>query len=154
MRASLRIWGERKTNKHAMFIVPVPDRSAKTLVAIIKEHIAVGSIIYSDCWKAYDRLEEEGYKHLKVNHPVAFVDPKTGCHTNSIEGEWQKIKYSVVMPKMRNVREGLLAGYLAVYMWRRGLADDADIFMNFFNDMSKQVYTGTCDKEGCAHCRN
>ena len=37
------------------FIVLVPDRKAITLLPLIRHHIAPGSIIYSDEWKAYNR---------------------------------------------------------------------------------------------------
>lgn len=33
------------------FMLPVPDRSRNTLVALIKKYIKPGSIIISDCWK-------------------------------------------------------------------------------------------------------
>ncbi|KZS04740.1 Uncharacterized protein APZ42_032246 [Daphnia magna] len=39
------------------FLVAVIDRSANTLQEVIKELILPGSIIISDCWKAYDKLE-------------------------------------------------------------------------------------------------
>lgn len=39
------------------FLVAVPDRSPDTLLDIIKEWILPGSIIISDCWKAYDKIE-------------------------------------------------------------------------------------------------
>lgn len=52
----------RETNE--CFIVPVIDRSANTLIPIIKEKILPGSIILSDLWKAY----KEGYTHYTVNH--------------------------------------------------------------------------------------
>jgi hypothetical protein len=35
-------------------------RDADTLLPLIQKHIAPGSTIYSDCWKAYGSLEELG----------------------------------------------------------------------------------------------
>ena len=54
------------------------------LVSIIKENINPGTTIISDCWRAYNSLSEEGFKHLMVNHSVNFVDPESGAHTNII----------------------------------------------------------------------
>ncbi|KZR97394.1 Uncharacterized protein APZ42_007767, partial [Daphnia magna] len=54
----------------------------------IKEWILPGSIIISDCWKAYEKIEEHNnYIHLKVNHTLHFKDPKNRAHTNQIEGK-------------------------------------------------------------------
>ena len=48
------------------FAVPVERRDKHTLLAIIKEWILPGTIIYSDCWKSYDCLGDEGYLHFTV----------------------------------------------------------------------------------------
>jgi transposase-like protein len=48
------------------FFQCVADRTADTLVNIIKENILPGTTIISDCWKAYDHLGQEGYEHLTV----------------------------------------------------------------------------------------
>jgi len=69
------------------FLVEVPDRSAATLIKIIKERIKPGTTIMSDCWKAYNTkvLEEAGFNHLKVNHSMNFVELDTGAHTQAVE---------------------------------------------------------------------
>ena len=51
--------------------------------------------IISDFWKAYDGLSKEGFNHLKVTHPVNFVDPDSGAHTNTIESTWRALKKSL-----------------------------------------------------------
>ena len=50
-----------------------------------------GTIIVSDCWKAYSKLETHGYEHRKVNHSVEFVN-KASDLTNEIEGHWRHAK--------------------------------------------------------------
>lgn len=42
---------ERETRN--CFMIPVEDRSANTLLAIIKEWIKEGTTIISDCWRVY-----------------------------------------------------------------------------------------------------
>ncbi|ELU01533.1 hypothetical protein CAPTEDRAFT_111447 [Capitella teleta] len=69
-----------------MFFEVVAKHDKETLLEIIKRKIVIGSFIISDCWKAYDCLESEGYRHLTVNHSENFKDPETGAHTNSIKG--------------------------------------------------------------------
>ena len=77
---------ERDSKK--CFFKCVGDRTANTLISIIKENILPGSNIYSDCWKAYSSLNSDGFHHFTVNHSMNFVDPETGTHTNTIESTW------------------------------------------------------------------
>ena len=93
------------------FMVPVEDRTSETLLQVIKDFIASGTTVISDCWRAYDCLEQEGYKHLTVNHSVNFVDPVTRAHTNTIERLWRDTKNLV--PKYGR-RKAHFVGYLAV----------------------------------------
>lgn len=92
------------------FFVPVAERNSETLLAVIKEYIHEGSTIISDCWKAYQCLEKEGYRHMTVNHSLNFVDPSTGAHTNTIERVWRDTKSLV--PKYGR-RKYFFVGYLA-----------------------------------------
>ena len=73
-------------------MVPVKDRTAETLMGVIKQYIASGSSISSDFWKAYQCLDKEGYKHLTVNQSINFVDPETQAHTTTIERLWRGTK--------------------------------------------------------------
>lgn len=46
---------ERDTGK--CFLEAVPDRTEKTLIGLIKKWIKPGTIIISDCWRAYSKIE-------------------------------------------------------------------------------------------------
>jgi len=81
---------ERETKNY--FFEIVPNRTSKTLIEIIKKRINPESIIISDCWASYSRLELEGFMHLSVNHKLNFVDPETGAHTQNIESFWALVK--------------------------------------------------------------
>lgn len=50
------VFGGTERDSDKCFLVPVPNRSAKTLIALIRKWIHPGSIIISDCWKAYDAI--------------------------------------------------------------------------------------------------
>jgi hypothetical protein len=86
---------------------------------IIEEWILPGTTIISDCWKAYNCLEREGYVHLKVNHSLHFKDPETGAHSNSIESSWRAAK-AVVSSSGR--RKAHIPGNLARYMFNKRCA--------------------------------
>ncbi|GFT71115.1 mitotic-spindle organizing protein 2A [Trichonephila clavipes] len=107
------VFGGVERNSNKCFFRVVPNRTKEEHLSVTKEWVIPGSIIISDCWKAYNCLSHEGYQHLRVNHSLTFKDPETGAHTNSIEGTWSVIKRS-----LRNV-EGEFDHYLAEYMWRR-----------------------------------
>jgi hypothetical protein len=51
-----------------------------------------------------------------VNHEEGFVDPVSGCCTNTIEGTWNGIKLRV--PANHRVRR-FVAGELGVFCWKR-----------------------------------
>ena len=126
---------ERETKN--CFFQCVPDRTANTLIAIIKERVLPGTTIYSDCWKAYSSLNKEGFSHLTVNHSINFVDPETGTHTNTIESTWRALKKS--LPK-HGTTKGLYDTYFAQYCVRKQfLVDKEDPFLEFL-DLIKTVY--------------
>ena len=81
------VFGGIERDSRNCFLSSVEDRNAETLVPIIKEHV-LGTTIISDCWKAYSRLEEEGYVHQTNNHSKEFLNKETGTDTNTIESTW------------------------------------------------------------------
>ena len=81
------VFGIFKRNGH-VYTEIVPDCRKSTLQGIIRGHVTLDSIIYSDGWRGYNGLVDVGYgKHLRVNHGQdEFVRGRT--HINGIEGFW------------------------------------------------------------------
>ena len=79
---------------------------------LIKQHVKQLTEIHSDEWRAYRRINKEGYSHYTVNHTENFVDPKTGKHTQLIECLWNVAKIEIDKIA-RGKSENLLHGYLA-----------------------------------------
>jgi transposase-like protein len=67
------------------FAVVVQDRTKDTLLNIIEAYVHPGSIIHTDCWKAYEGIEDlgGGFEHKTVNHSREFISAD-GVHTNHI----------------------------------------------------------------------
>ena len=64
----------------------VPSRDARTLLPIIQQHVQPGTIIWSDEWRAYRRVQNipAVAQHQTVNHSVMFVDPTIPGSTHKI----------------------------------------------------------------------
>lgn len=78
-----------------IILIPIKKKDAKTLRKNIKKCVKKGSVIYTDCWKGYSKLETLRYTHKTVNHKLNYVDPITACHTNTIKGNWNGIKRNI-----------------------------------------------------------
>lgn len=121
------------------FFVAVQDRTAETLLALIKQHIRPGSIIHSDCFASYNNIEAElGHQHYTVNHSENFVDPTTGCHTNTIESTWWSVKRSL---RSSHTRQQNFGDHLAEYMYFRKIGTSGKMFSQFLLDIGR-VYPG------------
>ena len=96
----------------------VPRRDAATLLPIINSHIAPGTEVWSDDWRAYNGVAalSNVSRHRKVNHSANFVDPVTGVHTNHIESYWNRVKTK--FRRMKGVQKNMMAGYLDEFMWK------------------------------------
>ena len=72
-KAERELFGpDKKTQPHRTLFFVVPDRSAETLLPIIRKYVAPESIVFSDAWPAYNRLRPE-YDHFTVVHKRRFV---------------------------------------------------------------------------------
>jgi hypothetical protein len=119
------------------------NRSAETLIGLIKKWILPGTTIISDCWAAYISLHEEGYTHFTVNHSFEFVDETTGAHTDTIECTWKQVKV-LLSPYNRKADYVYI---LAEYMFQQKCkAEGVDPFCKFMDivaaiDWSNNKYT-------------
>ena len=76
------------TGQRRCFLLTVDERDHHTLASIIANHVLPGTIVRTDCWAAYNGLEDiPGLQlsHQTVNHSEGFISPE-GVHTNTIEG--------------------------------------------------------------------
>lgn len=102
------------------FFVLVRNRSADTLVEEICNHVRPGTTVITDCWRGYNDLNANHFRHLTVNHSLHFVDPQSGAHTQNIERSWVEVRRHV--PRAGLVRHHF-ASYLADSYFRRMIPD-------------------------------
>ena len=110
----------RTTNECFLVECPHDRRDHHTLLRLIKDRVAPGTTILTDCWRAYRALSQHGYTHLTVNHQQGFVDPVTGVHTNTCEGMWFHAK-NHMRRGTGHTRTDSAALYLALseFMWKK-----------------------------------
>lgn len=77
-----------------VFAIKVEDTRSATLMPIIKNHIKVGSVVYTDETNIYCNLNDNGYVREIVNHSQKeFAVGRK--YTNTIEGFWGQFKRMV-----------------------------------------------------------
>ena len=126
-----------------LFLGMVKTRDGERLEGIIKNHIEDGTAVFTDCWPAYEGLEDDTTKHFKVNHKQCFVshqrinmeegvviveggsdeaedaedqvlvDDTIVVHTNRIERVWREVKRGLRDQPLR-----LLSRNVGVEMFR------------------------------------
>jgi transposase-like protein len=68
----------------------VKNRKRHQLESSITENVDLGSVIYTDALRSYDRMGERGYVHNVIDHAEAYVDG--AVHTNGLENFWSLLK--------------------------------------------------------------
>ena len=90
----------------------VNTRDAATLLPIINNHVAPGTIIHSDEWAGYNRVGRLSNvsSHSTVNHSVIFVDTTTGTYTQHVKSYWNRCKTR--LKRMKGCTEQQIPSYL------------------------------------------
>lgn len=92
-----------------------PDHTFRLLVRLIRQWVLPGTLVITDCWRAYNILRDYGLDHITVNHSKNIMDPETEAHTNNVEINWRDVRASI--PKY-GIRNKHYIGYLAGYMFK------------------------------------
>ncbi|KCZ80921.1 hypothetical protein H312_01639, partial [Anncaliia algerae PRA339] len=69
-----------RTTERRIFLVEVTKKNTETFQEIIKKYIHKNSIIYTDCWKAYNGIDNYFAAHYSINPSKDFVDEFAGIH--------------------------------------------------------------------------
>ena len=69
----------------------VDDTKKKTLQSEIREHVLVGSALFTDALKSYEGLDE--FQHEVIDHAIEYV--RGEVHTNGLENFWSLLKRSI-----------------------------------------------------------
>ena len=116
----------------------VTSRDALTLLPIIQRHVAAGSVVHSDQWRAYSQVGTlpNVASHSTVNHQINFVDPVSGVHTQHVESYWNRSKTK--LKRMKGCHAHQLPSYLDEFMWRERHGSTKSIaFQNMMRDIAQ-----------------
>jgi transposase-like protein len=102
-----------------VFIKMLENVQQKTIEPIIKNVIGADTLIYTDEYNIYDRLEKWGYRHKTVNHSIGeYARDEDGdgfheVHVNTMEGFWSLLR-SWLRPH-RGISQEKLPCYLGFF---------------------------------------
>jgi len=68
----------------------IANRKKHQLEQIVTEHVEVGSALYTDALRSYDRMAQRGYVHGVIDHAEKYVEGQ--IHTNGLENFWSLLK--------------------------------------------------------------
>ncbi len=94
----------------------VNDLKSSTVYPLIKERVLPQSMIYTDEFPVYDKLQKQGYHHKRVHH-ASKVWVMGDAHTNTIEGFWSVLKRGI-NGVYHAVSEKYLQNYIDEYAFR------------------------------------
>lgn len=83
------VFGLLKRGGH-VYACMIPDASSATLMPIIRAKVRPDSIVYTDCWTAYNALDVSEFRHERINHSIEYVVGSN--HINGIENFWNQAK--------------------------------------------------------------
>src|SRR6266511_3748746 len=103
----------------------VPDSRASTIMPKAREYVLPGSMIFTDDYKAYERLGKKGYTHRRIKHHArVYVDGDV--HTQTIDGFFGLFKTGV-RGAHHAVSQKWLQGYLNEWTWRYNRREDGNV---------------------------
>lgn len=97
----------------------LPNVQQVTIQPLMTKTIQTGSLVYTDEYNIYDRLEQWGYQHKSVNHSAGeYARDEDGdgfheVHVNTMEGFWSLLR-SWLRPH-RGISQEKLPCYLAFF---------------------------------------
>ena len=126
------IFGMIDREKGTVVAMKVEDTKGATLMPIVSQFVEEGATTYTDEASIYNKLAENGYEHLFVNHGKREFVRSNDIHTNGIEGFWAHFK-RVVFGTYHCVSKDYLPRYIDEQAYRWNTREERASFR--FHDM-------------------
>ena len=111
------------------------DAKTDTLMPIIRQKIEPDSIVYTDCWRAYNALDVSEFKHYRINHSQLFA--KQHNHINGIENFWNQAKRH--MRKFNGIPREHFHLFLKECEWRFNIGTPKELLIDL-KKLLKEYY--------------
>lgn len=142
------------TDRSICRVFLLPDRKKSTLMPIIREHVAPGSIINTDGWTSYRGLEAEGYSHLWCNHSKGIFKGFDGATTTFIDGYWRELKLSLAITH-NGISEARAPTFFAAHACRYSFRDSpVDLFWSLVGCRPGDLCEIVARQHGCESLSN
>jgi transposase len=129
----------RTAGKHGKVYAKVVDSPGTAeLLPRLRKKVLPASTIYTDEWRAYEKVGTMGYRHSRVHHAQqVYVDGD--AHTNTIDGFWSLLKRGI-SGVYHSVSDKHLQSYLDEYTFRYNHreADGRGMFSAFLDRVEKE----------------
>jgi len=111
--AKIPVFGVYKRNGY-VYAVSVSNTKSNTLLPIIEKNVVPDSIIYTDHYSSYNRLDISHFHHKRINHSKEFARGKN--HINGIENFWRQAKRT--LSRYNGIPKHYFDLYLKECEWR------------------------------------
>ena len=111
------------------------DAKTDTLMPIIRQKIEPDSIVYTDCWRAYNALDVSEFKHYRINHSKLFAQKHN--HINGIENFWNQAKRH--MRKFNGVPRNNFNLFLKECEWKFNIGSPKELLIDL-KKLLKELY--------------
>lgn len=120
-------WGLIDLKSRVPILYHCQSKSHEALVALIKKHVDLGAVLYSDSHSSYVTLNQQnrskltlyGWYHFWICHMVRYVHEKFGfVHTAVIELTWSNLKKTCLGLSHMEESEGINR-YLNTFTFRQ-----------------------------------
>jgi transposase len=111
------------------------DAKTETLMPIIRQKIKPDSVVYTDCWRAYNALDVSEFKHYRINHSKLFAQKHN--HINGIENFWNQAKRH--MRKFNGVPRQHFNLFLKECEWRFNMGTPKELLIDL-KKLLKELY--------------
>lgn len=111
------------------------DAKTDTLMPIIRKKIEPDSIVYTDCWRAYNALDISEFKHYRINHSKLFAQKHN--HINVIENFWNQAKRH--LRKFNGIPRQNFNLFLKECEWRFNIATPSEQLIDL-KKLLKELY--------------